>query len=1013
MASRMQISSSVISFQSSGTQVVNFTADTSSAATPYTLTLPSKIGFNTVGVVRMLALDATGAVSFVDATTITASTATDLLGFNTFEPGAASTPYVFENATVGAPGIVDEVKAQLVSSPVDTVTNAFARVDNWIWNYIFAQPPAPTALLAGYGETTSGFSVAWVNPTQYSAAFLANPVPYITELDVSLTDGSGNHVSTYTTTVTADLPAGATPVQSATFTINTGSAFSGAAASGTFTDVNTSTAVVYALTQSMASLGKPPYTVAVSFKNYGQGAQNSLTFSGLQLQAAGSPNAPTAVTVAATGATVQFTGLTAPTQDENNITNHVGSPAISSYDYHYATATAHTAGHYNSTGEVATYPSTITTTGAAQPTPRRWYSAYVFADESGDVSTATVATSGTHVTAVSDNLDMPYALTVAANNIANATFANYSAPVYTRSGLPVAASFAGGLNTVGITTISNGTPYPHAGVPISSRASAVVTPYEAQSFTALSTAVGTGLMLNALAMPGVTTTYTAGWSPAVASRMSLILYSGGAAVLSSTYAFTGLDGAYTNTEVSTAGTAAVSLLPSLGRDATAGTTTMSTGFYATTSLQGKVYAAALAPSTAAYAMQFQQFLAGDKTYSSNVASFYVDDLQTASTVSSAVTISSVVGSQTAVCGVLSYNLATTVNANVDTTNLGRYFLASTMQSAVLTWNSGNVSAVSNYTAAATQLTDTSDVNQNDTTAIPVGTVRRVRVSATGSTGAPFTGGSLHLALSATSNSLLGSATFSANQFGGKYLYFDVPSVVKLGTFTRVTSGSDSGGGPDASGGVYPTGTLGTDYGTTWTESAVQLATTNTTELQLFDGYFAAKGFAAAPGYLNYGTFYGLAGPDYSGVTATAGTYRYVTFAFSTAGTGSGNSYLVLTISGGTGAGWGMNGTTYALNNVRMSVMMASADFAGGQSAWFNANLLNTGTNVNGAGVATITSNPMFPVLVTTGASIGTTATTRVLTVPSASGSSATTIYVRVGIDMSVDAGFTGITAAFA
>jgi hypothetical protein len=952
---------------------------------------------------------------------------------NTFEAPGQSTPWAFMSTSVGMPGVVDELADP---GDPDTVANAFAKVDSWIWTYIFAQPPAPVQLgPVGWSNNASGFTVAWTNPAQYNAAFLATPVPYITTLDIWLYSGvgtGGTLVGSWSITGSQYLPSGTEPVQALTFTINSGSAFATpTVASTNFTDNDSNNyGSLWTASQSETSMTTGEYTVVVGFKNYGQGTQNTLMFSGLSRQEAVPPNAPTGLTVttlagspATNGAQVQVTNVVAPSQSENGSTYVPGvSPAINYYDYAATTVGAHTTTY----GGGGAYPSTsaIVVTGAAQPTPRRWYSGYTWADTTVSTVTATQATGGTHVTITSTApYDAPFAVEASANNTANYTFGLVDT-IYTRSLLPAYTAVPIGSS---LDSFTNATSYANAAVPITARTGSAVSHLynhnDITGTTGLVTGTNAATSLNATTMPGLTSAYTASFSPAAASQFTATLLANGATQASTTLTVTGLDTmAALPTEQSTA-TGSVSLLVSAVGDAFTGA---EQGFYGQATLGGRLYPALLAPSTCQYQLSFASWLAAQPavTATTNTNTFYVDDLNTAPT-NVALTISSVTGTQDFVCGVQVYTSSTTLGTAISAEYLGRWFLATpNLATAEVTWNSATLTQAS-LPVASTQLYDANLNPVNDTAAISTTAVRQM-LFALPATGQPFTGGTHPVGVQATVYNPVGStASATQTQYEGLPLYFDQPSLTLMAGqpaagYARVTSGTDANGedpyiGPSGTqNATWPAGTLGTDYGVAWNDG---LTLVGTTELQLVDGYYAAFRSAVAPGYLNYTTaFFGAPGPDYSGAVseANAGSWRYVMFQFNVTGNNAANTYLYLTINGGAGAGWGMNNSTYALNNVRMDVMfqgVTSSPASNGNGVWFDANALAA----IGFGQA-VNSDDLpngLAVLATGGSTLPTTASLRVINVPQGTAFSNCTMYIRVGLNMGQDVAFQGFTYYFA
>ncbi len=84
-------------------------------------------------------------------------------------------------------GIVDAKKNP---TQPDTIVNAIAKIDDWMWKYVIGPPPAPTQVALDVSATTTELKIAFDNFSQINAGAFPRPVPYMlnTSADVSGTN---------------------------------------------------------------------------------------------------------------------------------------------------------------------------------------------------------------------------------------------------------------------------------------------------------------------------------------------------------------------------------------------------------------------------------------------------------------------------------------------------------------------------------------------------------------------------------------------------------------------------------------------------------------------------------------------------------------------------------------------------------------------------------------------------------------------------------------------------------
>jgi hypothetical protein len=84
-------------------------------------------------------------------------------------------------------GIVDAKKNP---AQPDTIVNAIAKIDDWMWKYVIGPPPAPTQVALDVSATTTELKIAFDNFPQINAGAFKRPVPYMlnASIDVSGTN---------------------------------------------------------------------------------------------------------------------------------------------------------------------------------------------------------------------------------------------------------------------------------------------------------------------------------------------------------------------------------------------------------------------------------------------------------------------------------------------------------------------------------------------------------------------------------------------------------------------------------------------------------------------------------------------------------------------------------------------------------------------------------------------------------------------------------------------------------
>jgi hypothetical protein len=80
-----------------------------------------------------------------------------------------------------------DIKDGKSGSPEDTVANAFAKIDQWIHNYMIAQPPKPDQIILSKKSTPTSIYVAFTNPVQIKTALFNKKLPLIENVNIDIT----------------------------------------------------------------------------------------------------------------------------------------------------------------------------------------------------------------------------------------------------------------------------------------------------------------------------------------------------------------------------------------------------------------------------------------------------------------------------------------------------------------------------------------------------------------------------------------------------------------------------------------------------------------------------------------------------------------------------------------------------------------------------------------------------------------------------------------------------------
>jgi hypothetical protein len=108
------------------------------------------------------------------------------IGTNTLNNGT----YQFKSYPYGL-----DIKDGKSGASEDTVANAFAKIDEWIYNYMIAQPPAPEEIELSTKSTTTSIYIAFKNPKQIKTALFSKKLPLIENVNANIIKNSSQ---TYT-----------------------------------------------------------------------------------------------------------------------------------------------------------------------------------------------------------------------------------------------------------------------------------------------------------------------------------------------------------------------------------------------------------------------------------------------------------------------------------------------------------------------------------------------------------------------------------------------------------------------------------------------------------------------------------------------------------------------------------------------------------------------------------------------------------------------------------------------
>ena len=862
----------------------------------------------------------------------------DLLQSNTYN-------YTFKPSSIGG----TEIRDKVIGNP-DTITNAFAKVDNWLFTNMIAPPPV--SIFIGSNSTSTTCKVSFSNPYQFLTGFLAEPFPYISALyiNISNADGTFSLSSNISTPSNMPFPGNSNAISNVMLTLDTNTYSSGYVSDNTY------------IIADAAATGKSDFVFNITWLNKNTALPtNTLSVSNLNFVSGSAASAPTGLNVTGRTNTTINLNYSAPA--------NLNGPLL-----HYSNILQT---FYN-----IPYTNSFNSASSVQPGPRRYGAAFT----SNRLANLTGAPN-TSFSGIAP--DTAVQLVVAARNTINTTYAE-SAPIYSRTTLPVGPSRLGSL------VFPGGNYYGTQGIPITNRhlSGQTIAPIINRNTVALggylTTTQLTNVAIHTASNPGSASNSIMSIS---CSNVGPIYFNGYGSVQAATdyyeadnnfvIKFNGSNDFY---------------------DASSG----SNGFYSVGRFQFGLRRNYIAPVTAAYTfttVQSNEYVTPNITHNTSI---YVDEINASPTLLQSYNYihTQGAGAYYFCSGVLSFNSNVVVNSTFYLSNIGAYFIT---YPNIGTYRVGSGSTSNILTSSAfhsdlglTNLigTPTTLANSNIYIGSKLFNLGNQQLFTNREDGKI-------LNLTTGFSNILGSSGLQTIEYkiysnASFYnIYFDVPSKSILDSMNssnsiygiRVTSGVNSG-------------TDVTDFGGEFNQATSLITYSN--EIQLVNGYFQTKA-SSTDGYINYsvGGFHNpLANsgsytyPNYDAITS--GEVRYLTVQYYITTPGS-YSFFTLNIIGAINFAQDLF-TGVLLSNITLQYKIldpASPDPANPgniSTEWLNGNI-NAVTGINNitkgiSGNSGFWFNPNIK-----GVTYNSTSIKRYLQVTSGTGTAPFILYIRIGVPM--------------
>jgi hypothetical protein len=836
-----------------------------------------------------------------------------------------------------------------------TPSEAISKVDSWLETYLLDAPPLMTS---GSGwAATDAITVSWVNPAQKKLAFAGVYIPQVTHVRADIiasaenvVDASGARTwpSAKRWTVTMEtIASGARPAATQLRILLDFTAGTSGLSGGIYSYYGTSTAtrIVQQTSYDIRIYGDNESTTS------GDRSRRYLEFLDLATLAPGTPAAPLNLVVNSITSSTALADWSNMSNEDRDL-NSDATPVIVQYVVNLSpTSTVRYGGLFSST---ATTQSTTLTSGTDSPSQL----------------TLTSLLPGT-----------VYGTTVQAKNALNASFGPSSSPsvAFTTSVPTAPAWFTTAM------TITSASTYQFA----SGASAYTLNGSSLRSLVWKYTSIAASVPTTATSSGRVNWT-VADTSPSIGTVACFAGVTGSEAQASITTG--GFGTTISPTSVTSSGASLVILSEG---DASTGS---SAGFYKVVACRGALVSPSVfyRSSDASYSIWLRFSPSGGSVVTTTPVTFYVDELSGPPTITS-LTIHSVSTNTQYITGVPTLTSSASLGFQITATNLASRFLRSDLYhfhadiqtstgtnigtTLLVTKSSINGTTRSYYTApeVAYTLSTTKHNTTGSVLAVDPGAIQFNEFSITLSNSSGRFDENLRI--SATAYNLDGSTSTTSSGYTNPSngtvmpLRIDMPSVLALSSLSGTLMSTETGQYPSVS------------SISTYTDHSTSI--TGTDQLQLVNGVWASKGFSTA--YKNYSPFYfpgGLNQPDYSGISASgfryvclryqnlkgSGTYDAVTLAFTATG-------LTLTPSSDTA-------------NFRLYIKTVGTT----TTPWVSAT-----ASINPSGYGAISSDGQ-------GAMDNSNATVGSIRVYVPTGTPASaTIYVRMGLDMSLNQTMRGMT----
>ena len=845
--------------------------------------------------------------------------------------------YTFQRSSIGG----TEINDKKIGAP-DTITNAFTKVDNWLFTNMIAPPPI--SIFVSSNNTPTSCKVTFQNPYQFLTGFLAQPFPYINKLYINISNGDGSFVvnSNITTASNMPFPGNTNVISNVLLTIDTATYTSGYSSDNTYIIANS------------GATGKSNFTFNITWLNNNTSlASNTLIIPNINFTAASPPTAPTGLAASGqTNVAITFT-YSAPTTLNGPLAN-----------YSNVLMTFCNLG----------YTNTFNSTTSNQPGPRRYNVPFTSITQTSNTSATSVIFTGL-------TPDTPVSLSSSAKNTINANYGP-SSNIYRRTTLPDAPSRLGALVFTNY--------YTYNGIPVTSRVSGdtpvSIINSNTISGTYLTTTVQSSVAIHTLSNPGSTSNSI---MAITCSNVGPIFFNGYGGIQSASNSYKP-DSNF--------------LIQFNGSNDLYAANTGSNGFYSIASLQFGVSKHFIVPSVNSYTfttIQSNEFVTPNVSLTNTL---YVDLINTTPSNLQSYNTINTPGTPYFFCsGVLSFTSNLVINSKFSVSNIGSYYITSPTIG-TYTIGTGTTSNIPTNTTFYSDLnvtniipTTTILVNSNVFITSNLFNLGNQQLF-TNRLGVNF------LYLTTTFSNIFGNGSIKTNELqiysnsGFCNIYFDIPSKVILDSMSssnntygiRVESGSNSGSDVLGVGGFF--------------NQSNSLLGTYSNEIQLVNGFFQTD-VSSTDGYINYGgnNFYNpLVGsytyPDYTSITSG---YRYLTVQYYINVTSQ--SYLFFSLNIESPTNFSIDGNSYLTSNITVQYKIFDPakpdpnDSSSITTAWLNGNL--SGTAVT-SGTKNTAGNPGFLSAPSrAGTTYTSTASTRYLQVVSGTGDVPFITYIRFGVPL--------------